>query len=333
MSNVLIDALKDSLDLVPFLLAIYIGIAWLEYRFESSIQTYIRKAGRTGPLLGALFGCFPQCGFSVIGSALYARAFITTGTLLAVLISTSDEAVPVIMADPSRLVLVFVLLLTKVCLALLAGYGVDAVTRKKMTLTPHAALTLGSAFNGLSTHSHVIDQDQLHEELSPGDAPIEVDACCGHHLPGVDKRRALLFHPLIHTVQVFLVLFVVSVGINLVLGKGGSHLGSLLGYGSTWQPVITAFVGLIPNCGASVALTEVYLRGGITFGAVISGLSCGAGLGVLVLVRENRSIKDTARIIALLVGISITAGIAIQCIQPHVAVLNDRRFTSSLRSK
>lgn len=319
MSAVILDALKDSLDLIPFLLVIYTGIAWLEYRFGSSIQTNMRKAGKAGPLLGALFGCLPQCGFSVVGSALYTRGFITTGTLLAVFISTSDEAVPIIMAEPSRLILVILLLITKVCLALLAGYTVDAFARKK-TVMSRAGLTKGLMFNGLPSK----DAHQVYEKISAEDTPIKVDACCGHHLPDVSKMRTLLLHPLLHTAQVFLILFVVSIGINVLVGKGGVHLGKLLGYGTIWQPAITSFIGLIPNCGASVALTEIYLKGGISFGAVISGLSSSAGLGMLVLVRENYSIKDTVRILALLVGISIIAGIVIQSIEPHVSVLKLR---------
>ncbi len=302
--EMIVDAFKDTLELIPFLLVIYIGIAWLEYRFEPNIQTNIRKAGKAGPLFAALFGCIPQCGFSVVGSVLYTRGLITTGTLLAVFISTSDEALPIIMSEPSRIGLVVPLLLTKVVLALLAGYTIDLLIRKQSPApTPHTE----------TPHTHeappVVDAD---------DAPIEVDACCGHHLPGVNKVRTLLLHPLLHTAKVFLILFVVSIGINWLVGEEGEHLGALLGYGTIWQPVIASFVGLIPNCGASVALTEIYLKGGISFGAVIAGLSSSAGLGMLVLVKDNRNFKDTARILALLVGISITAGIVLQLIEPYI---------------
>jgi hypothetical protein len=319
MSNPIAAAFKDSLELIPFLLVIYIGIAWLEYRFGNSIQTHIRKAGNAGPLLGALFGCLPQCGFSVVGSALYTRGFITTGTLLAVFISTSDEAVPVIMAVPSRIGIVIPLILTKVGLALLAGYAVDAVLRKRPTEDLGDVVTEVPAFMDDIVHQH--STDDTHEHVSPDDTLIEVNACCGHHLPTVNRATTLLLHPIIHTAQVFLVLFVVSIGINLLVGREGTHLKTLLGYGSIWQPVVSSLVGLIPNCGASVALTEIYLKGGMTFGAVIAGLSSSAGLGMLILIKENRSIPDTMRILALLVGISIAAGIIIQMIEPYISIL------------
>lgn len=317
MSAVIKAALIDSVLLVPFLLLIYIGIAWLEFRYEKSIQSHIRKAGKAGPLLGALFGCLPQCGFSVVGSALYTRGLITTGTLLAVFISTSDEAVPVIMANPARIGLIIPLLLTKVVLALLVGYGFDAVIKTTLRSVPPLPENV-QTHDSAPASPHTDHDAATHAETTDGDAPIEVDACCGHHLPGVNKLRALLIHPLIHTGQVFLVLFIVSIGINLLVGLGGAHLGTLLLHDSVWQPVIATFVGLIPSCGASVALTEIYLKGGISFGAVIAGLSSSAGLGMLVLIKENRSLADTLRILGLLVGVSIIAGIIIQQIEPHI---------------
>lgn len=318
MHDVMMDAVKDSVGLLPFLLVIYFGIAWLEYRFGNRIQINIRKAGKAGPLLGALFGCLPQCGFSVVGSALYTRGLITTGTLLAVFISTSDEAVPIIMAAPSRMGLIIPLLLTKVVLALMAGYLIDAVTRPQRRTNQGAARPSVPMPTGASEHTHT-DSQVTHDVAERDENPIEVDACCGHHLPSVNKTRTLLLHPLLHTAQVFLVLFAVSIGINFLVGKEGAHLGTFLRHGTIWQPIIASFVGLIPNCGASVAITEIYIKGGISFGAVIAGLSSSAGLGLLVLLKDNHNLKDTVRILAWLVGISIAAGILIQFVEQSFA--------------
>lgn len=308
MQGVILDALKDSLILVPFLLVIYIGIAWLEYRFGTSIQVNIRKAGKAGPLFGALFGCLPQCGFSVVGSILYTRNLITTGTLLAVFISTSDEAVPIIMADPSRIGLVLPLLLTKVALALLAGFTVDMFFPRREITAPIAADT--SASNDCDCE-HPHDDPELPKM-------VQVDGCCGHNMPGENKVHALILHPLLHTGKVFAILFVISVAINLLVGRQGAHLGKLLLRDTIWQPVIAPFVGLIPNCGASVAITDIYLKGGISFGALIGALSSSAGLGMLVFVKENRNIKDTLRVLGLLIGISMVAGIVIQYLEPYL---------------
>ena len=167
------ESCKESLELVPLLLAIYAGIAWLEARFEERLQVRIRQAGHTGPLLGALFGCLPQCGFSVVGSALYTRGLISMGTLLAVFISTSDEALPVMLAHPSRLGLILPLLGTKVALALLAGYLVDAVARSPhrvaVPATPVAAGHDGC--EAMENHDHAGHEDAAEN------CPVEVDGC------------------------------------------------------------------------------------------------------------------------------------------------------------
>ncbi len=310
MKGVILDALKDSLVLVPFLLVIYIGIAWLEYRFGERIQVNIRKAGKAGPLFGALFGCLPQCGFSVVGSILYTRNLITTGTLLAVFISTSDEAVPIIMADPSRISLVLPLLLTKVMLALVAGFAVDMIFPRRDISASVAADTLECNHSDCG-HAH--DDTELQNM-------VHVDGCCGHDLPGEKKAHTLILHPLLHTARVFAILFVVSVAINLLVGRQGAHIGKLLLRDTIWQPIIAPFVGLIPNCGASVAITDIYLKGGISFGALIGALSSSAGLGMLVFVKENRNAKDTLRVLGLLIGISIAAGIGIQYLEPYLAL-------------
>jgi hypothetical protein len=132
--------------------------------------------------------------------------------------------------------------------------------------------------------------------------------------------RTLILHPLIHTAQVFVVLFIISIGINYLVGEEGANLGKLLLKDSIWQPIAAAFVGLIPNCGASVAITGIYLKGGISFGAVIAGLSSSAGLGLMVFLKENHNPKDTFRILGLLLAFSITAGIIIQFIEPYIHV-------------
>ncbi len=319
MINIIMTALKDTLLLIPFLLGIYFFIAWLELKYSNTIQTHIRKAGKAGPLLGALFGCIPQCGFSVVGSALYTRRFITTGTLIAVLISTSDEAVPVIMANPSRIGLIVPLLLTKLIIAIFAGYFIDSFFYKKVKVhnTKNCKCHIGPT--GKHIHIHAIEEKKVPEIVEDEkNEPVEIDACCGHHLPAVNKMRTLIIHPLKHTGQVVIVLFLISVLLNYLVGNEGANLGKFLLKDSIWQPIVAAFVGLIPNCGASVAITGIYLKGGISFGAVIAGLSSSAGLGLMVLLKENNNTKDTIRIIGLLLAFSISVGIIIQFCEPYM---------------
>ena len=286
MNAIVTDALVDSLEMVPFLLAIYLLVGWLEQRLGAEVQEHIREAGAAGPALGALFGIIPQCGFSVMASGLYARRLLTLGTLMAVYLSTSDEALPVILAQPQKIRTVIPILSTKVVVALLAGHGLDL----------------------LSGRRSAEDAPALAQEEK-----LSVHACCDHDLTARPRGWRLLVHPLVHTGKVFLFVFVVTLGLNyLMTAVGQESLRRVLLQESPLQPVVTALVGLIPNCAASVVITQMYLKGGLSFGSAISGLCAAAGLGLLVLVKENDR-RDTLKIVALLLLISVAAGLLLQC--------------------
>lgn len=286
LHKTLLDALVDSAKMIPFLLFIYFVVGWLEYQYGAAIRAKIQRAAKSGPFLGSVFGCIPQCGFSVLASAMYTRRFITIGTLLAVYLSTSDEAIPVIMSQPKSLHWMIPLICTKVLIAILAGYGVDIALRSyAKPIAP-------------------IDQEELEDLPEHG--------CCEHHVAGESRLGELVVHPLVHTAKVFLFVLLVTLGINYLGYVYKDQLKQLLLPHSPLQPVLTAFVGLIPNCAASVAITEVFIKGGISYGSAVSGLCASGGLGLLVLLKENHNPRDTVRVLALLVGISIAAGIVIQ---------------------
>jgi hypothetical protein len=284
------DALIDTAKMIPLLLIIYIGIEFLEYYYGQTMREKVGRAGKAGPTLGALFGCIPQCGFSVITTALYTKRIISVGTLLAVYLSTSDEAIPIILANPKKVSLILPLLLTKVIIAIIAGYSIDFL------------------FNRSNYSINGTEQSVTSE--------TEVKGCCGHNC--AEKKipyKELIWHPLVHTLKVFIFIFVVSLLLNLIIARiGVDNLGQAFFAHRIWQPMIAGLVGLIPNCAASVAITELFLKGGLSFGSTISGLSASAGLGILVLFKENRDIKDSFRIIGLLYGISVAVGIGIQII-------------------
>ena len=301
MLEIFRDALIDSAEMIPLLLLIYIGIEFIEYKFGNSIREKVQKAGNSGPAVGALAGSLPQCGFSVIAAALYTQRLVTIGTLLAVYISTSDEAIPVILSQPERIGIILPLILTKIGIALVAGYTIDYFFRRsnKNTLIHIKAYTSGS--DNINHH---------HESV------IEEKACCGHQSNPKARNfdpRQLFVHPLIHTAKIFLFIFSATFIINyLIFTIGQDNLASLFLRKSIFQPVLASLFGLIPNCAASVVITELYLKGAITYGSVIAGLSSSGGLGLLVLFRENKDNKDTFKILGLLTGISIIVGIAIQ---------------------
>jgi hypothetical protein len=300
MFEILMDTLIDTAKMIPLLLIVYVGIELLEYKFGETIREKVQRAGNSGPAVGALAGSLPQCGFSVIATALYTQRLVTIGTLLAVYLSTSDEAIPIILSQPGKAKIIIPLILTKIAIAFSVGYVIDFVLRKsnKKTLTHIEAFAAGTD----NVHHH-------HEKT------LDEKACCGHHVSSSKKfnPKELFIHPLIHTAKVFVFIFAISFLINFVIFKIGeeSFTGLFLGH-SFFQPILASLIGLIPNCSASVAITELYLKGAISYGSVIAGLSASAGLGLLVLFRENKNNKDTFRVLGLLVGISAVIGIIIQ---------------------
>lgn len=294
LKELVLHSLEETLKMVPLLLLIYVAVEWIEHKYGEAIQYRLRNASKAGPLAGAVFGCVPQCGFSVLAGAMYSRRFITTGTLLAVLLSTSDEAIPVILAQPGSAVLVVPLLLTKVVVGLLGGYAVDFAMRRRTVKTE-------------CVHEHDEHCEHSHKQI------IHERGCCEHDIPDGTHKWQFLVHPLVHTAKVFAFLFAVTLSLNYGIDRiGEENLEDLLLQGSVFQPIVTALVGLIPNCASSVAITEVYLMGHISYGSAIAGLCASGGLGILVLFKENRSLLDTMRILGLLLGISILVGIVLQ---------------------
>ena len=301
MLEIFFDALFDSLKMLPLLLVVYIGIELLEYKLGNKIRQKVQKAGSAGPLLGALAGSLPQCGFSVISTALYTQRLLTIGTLLAVYLATSDEAIPIILAQPDKAKILLPLILTKIFIALAAGYTLDLIFRKRnRKILEHA-----------QAYSHGQDNLEHHHE-----SIIEESACCGHSPSCSAKKfnpKEIIFHPLVHTLKIFLFILIISFLINLAVFQIGEEtLRALFSGNAILQPFIAALIGLIPNCASSVAITELYLKGIITYGAVISGLCASGGLGILVLFREEKNRKNVFLILGLLFIISVLSGLIIQ---------------------
>lgn len=299
--NIFLEALTDSAKMIPLLLIIYVGIELVEYKYANKIREAVQKAGAAGPAVGALTGSFPQCGISVVASALYTQRLATIGTLLAVYLSTSDEAIPVILSQPESTKIIVPLIITKIIIALIGGYAVDFAFRKsnKETLAHIKAYAEGSD----SKHHN-------HEKI------LEEKACCGHSASPSSVEfnpREIILHPIIHTAKVFIFIFIVSFAINFAIVQMGEEAFAKLFLGdSIFQPFLVALFGLIPNCASSVAITTLYLKGAITYGSVIAGLCTSGGLGLLVLFKEEKDKKHVLRILLLLFGISVSAGYIIQ---------------------
>lgn len=285
----LADAIKDSLHMLPFLFLIFVVIEVIEFFYSDKMTQLAKYSSKAGPLVGSLAASFPQCGFSVIASTLYTKRLITKGTLIAVFLSTSDEAIPVILSEPSKMYLIVPILLAKIFIGISAGYLIDFL--------------LGQFKNADENNAQNAENLEVEE------------GCCKHHVHK-PRKRDLLLHPLEHTVNVFIFVVLITVGLNYMVHciGGEENLGQYFLNDSILQPVITAIVGLVPNCAISIAITLMYLKGAIGFGSVISGLCSSAGLGLLVLLKKNTLLKDTAKIVIMLLGVSIFWGIIIQAL-------------------
>lgn len=301
MYELILDALVDSLKMVPYLLAVYIIIELVEYKLGDKIRKNVQKAGAAGPVLGAIAGILPQCGFSVVTTALYTQRLVTIGTLLAVYISTSDEAIPIILSQPDKVGVILPLLLSKLVIAIVVGYLVDFFYRK----------------TNRETLEHIKKFAQNKDDASHYHESVKDDvACCGHSTCSTSKTfsyKELFIHPLIHTAKIFVYIFLATLGINiLVFWIGQEALTAMLASNAFWQPFLAALVGLIPNCVASVTITEFYLSGIINYGSVIAGLSASGGLGILILFKEEAHKKNAYKIIGILYGASVIAGLIFQ---------------------
>jgi len=294
MNELILDALFDSLKMLPFLFAVYLFIELLEYRFGQKLRSKVAHAKRYGPLIGAMLGLFPQCGFSVIGASLYVRRLVTIGTMVAIFLATSDEAIPVILAQPGHMHLLAPLLGVKFVIAVVTGYVLDLLIFKNQQLAEH--------------------QNSAHHDCPDCETVVvEEHGCCGHHVSEGKKKFELILHPVKHTMSVFVFIFAVTILLNLIIDRvGEEHLSDFLLGNSLLQPVFAALVGLIPSCAASVAITQVYIAGGIGFGSAIAGLSASGGIGLLVLIRETKSLKQTLKIIGILFAVSALSGVIIQ---------------------
>ena len=294
MLEVLKDSLLDTLILLPFLLLLYILIELLEHATRVG-KPNRALSGKFAPLLGSCTGLVPMCGFSVMASKLYERKFLTLGTLLAVFIATSDEALIVLllsgMAWGSKLLTVLALCGVKLVIGAGVGYLLDYILKKKR----------GTAFTLVP-----FEEGHDHEENEP-------HACEHKH---ESKLTLYLLSPLMHALQVAAVIFLFNVAFGALFYAVGQDnvLGFLQGAGLWYQPLVACFIGMIPNCASSVVLAEVYAFGGIAFGSLLGGLITNAGLGVLVLFRNLKAWKRNLIILLATYLLGVVFGYAVNLI-------------------
>ncbi len=325
MWDVVLDAVLDSLKVFPFLLLLYIIIEVVEEKISTGTKFFKYTQGKYATLVGAGLGLIPQCGFSVVASDLYARRYIKVGTLLAIFIATSDEAVPIILSNPTKAYVIFPILAIKFVFALVVGYGADLILTRYYKSNPLVKGTLKDISAKNHNHEHDKEHKQEHKnnanfELSEAktenvitEAELEVDGCCGHNIEG--KRSTLkqfFLHPLVHSLKVFAYILAINLIMGFVIHFVGEQNVVNFMQSIVWlQPLLVAIVGLIPNCASSVLITQLYLINGISFGATISGLCVNAGIALMVLFKENKNVKHNLFIVGSLLLASVILGYAI----------------------
>lgn len=370
LPHLLEHAFEDTIYLVPFLLATYILLELLEHKAGDKAAVLVRKAGIAGPFVGSLLGAVPQCGFSAAGSALYASRAITLGTLFAVFLSTSDEMLPLLIAEQVDPLIMLSIIGTKIAIGMIMGFAIDGALRLRVrSEVKHEEKRLRDLGHGVCCthtenheHEHECDHgrkynhehDSEHDEHEHGHAhdhdhgherkvgvtcshehsiscanshnnPVSCTCPHGHHLTGTELEQPFSHHhchnpscsvseessswkdilisALKHTLQVTIIVYLISFALVAVMELAGEDV--ITNYLAT-NPGIAIFgsalVGLIPNCGASVVITQLYLDGMLGTGAMISGLLVSAGVGILVLFSENHRLRQN---IFILVGLLI----------------------------
>ena len=278
MIDIILDTLVDGLKLLPFLFIAFLIIELIEHKLNKQTKKLVSKSGKVGPLIGSLLGLFPQCGFSVMATNLYVTRIITIGTLISIYLATSDEMLPIMLSQKIAFIEIVKLLGIKFICGIIWGFIIDLLLNKKSK------------------------KENINYEICNEDH-------CNCHEEGVIKST------LIHTLKTLLFIMLVSFLLNMLLHFiGEDNLSKLFLKNSIFGPFISSLLGLIPNCGSSIVITELYLNGALSLGSAMAGLLTGSGVALLVLFKENKDIKENVTILSLLYGLGVISGIIIELI-------------------
>lgn len=276
--EILLDTVLDVIKQLPFLFVAFLLMEFIENKMNDKTQNIILKAGRFGPIAGGILGGFPQCGFSTMASNLYATRLITVGTLIAVYLSTSDEMIVIMMSEPGYVGRGFIILGIKVVYGIICGLIIDAVMRTK-------------------------HKDE-HEKIE--------DFCKSEHC---HCGNGILRPAIFHTLKIAGFIAAITLLLNMAMNYFGNDAISKLMLGdSVFSSFITSLIALIPNCGSSVAITELYIKGSISFGACVGGLLAGSGVGMLVLFKTNKPMKQNFAILGTVYAIGAVTGLLMDVI-------------------
>ena len=279
MLEIIEETLVDGVKLLPFLFITYLIMEYIEHKTSEKAKDTIKKSGKFGPLIGSILGAFPQCGFSVAATNLYAARVITLGTLISVYLSTSDEMIPIFISEGASITTLIKILGIKILIGMIAGFIIDLILR-------------------------IRKKDNEEERI--------IDLCEKEHC---HCDHGIVKSALKHTINIFLFVLLITFVINIIIHLVGEEtIGNFVKSNVILGPIFGGIIGLIPNCAASVILTQLYLENVIPAATMISGLLVGAGVGLIVLFKMNKGIKQNLKITGLLYTIGVVSGIIIQLI-------------------
>ena len=296
IADVLIDVIKDSSITFALVLIINILVSFVEGKLSSKIG----KKNKLSPLIGAGIGIIPQCGFSVVASDLYIKRRITMGTLVAVFIACSDEAIPIMLSNPDKIIMVFPLIIIKFVTGFVIGFLLDTL--------------LYNPIKKIQDKSFVIKRGKsLKLSFS---SQIEPDTCCSSNKIEFKKEnkkkefvKLHLLNPLLHSLKILVYILIINLIFSFsVMLIGEDHISNFLISNVYITPLLSVLVGLIPNCASSIIITELFVQGSITFGAAIGGLICNAGLGFIFILKEKNRWKEGLIILGSVVLTGIIVG-------------------------
>ena len=282
MLDVILDTVLDAIKIIPFLFFTYLLMEYIEHQTSEKFKKAIKRSGKTGPVWGSILGAFPQCGFSTAASSLFSTRVITVGTLISIYLSTSDEMLPIFISEKVSPRIIIGTIGIKIVIGMIAGFIVDIFLS-----------------NFILTKKQIITIDKM----------CETDQC--------HCEKSIFKSALKHTIQILLFIVVISFILNTVIYfVGEDALSNLILDKMIVGSVLAGIVGLIPNCAASVVITQLYLTKIVSFGAMMSGLLVGAGVGLLVLFRANRKrLKENIKIVVTLYFFGVIAGIILDLLK------------------
>ena len=270
----------DTIKIIPFLFITYLIMEYIEHKTSNKVKSVIEKSGKFGPLLGAILGIFPQCGFSVSATNLYSTRVITLGTLIAVYLTTSDEMLPILLTESVSMSTIIEILVIKLIIGIIAGFAIDIVFK-------------------------IIKRENIEEQKI--EELCEQEHCHCEH--------GIVTSALKHTLNIIVFIFIITLAINGIIAViGEDTIGQFVSQNVILGPIIAGLIGLIPNCASSVILTELFVENVISMPVLISGVAVNAGVGLLVLFKTNKNIKENLKIVGLLYAIGVIAGIILEIV-------------------